>query len=69
MTEAGNHDFLDLEILTSRTAVRQMLTNIDSDLTLYICIQHQFTGFTLMTKRLRPNVIMHGSGYKRKNKL
>lgn len=45
-------------------AVSKMLGNIDNDLlNLYFCIQYAFTGFNLMTKRLRPDVLIHGSGY------
>lgn len=39
-----------------------MLSNIDSDLNLYICIGYQFTGFNAKTKRLRPCVTIHGVG-------
>lgn len=50
-------------------AVRQKLSNIDNDLpNFYICIPYQFTGFNSMTKRLRPDVIIYDSSYKRESK-
>ena len=69
-SRAGTHKLWDHDLSQCRTfnPLSHPGAPESNFLNLYICIQSQFTSFNSMTKRLRPDVIIHGSGCKGERK-